>query len=293
MSKRKICLDAGHYGKFNRSQVVAEYYESDMNWKLHLLLKAELEKYGFEVTQTRGNKEKDLALYDRGAASKGCDLFLSLHSNAWDDPNYDYPMVIVQLDGKGDALGEQLAECVEAVMGTKQDGRIYKRKGNSGEYYGVLRGAAAVGTMGMIIEHSFHTNAAAAKWLLDESNLAKLAAAEAKVIAEHFGMAKQTESDTEAAVYRVQVGAYTNKAYAEAMLAEVKAAGFTYAFIAVEEKTAAVPEKPATATKSVDELAREVIAGMWGNGTYRKQLLTAAGYDYSAVQKRVNELLKG
>lgn len=44
--------------------------------------------------------------------------------------------------------------------------------------------------------------------------------------------------------------------------------------------------------KTVDEIAREVIAGKWGNGSARKQKLTAAGYDYSAVQKRVNELLK-
>lgn len=43
--------------------------------------------------------------------------------------------------------------------------------------------------------------------------------------------------------------------------------------------------------KSVDTLAREVIAGKWGNGATRKQKLEAAGYDYNAVQKRVNELL--
>lgn len=44
--------------------------------------------------------------------------------------------------------------------------------------------------------------------------------------------------------------------------------------------------------KSVEELAREVIAGKWGVGATRKQKLTASGYDYYAVQKRVNELLK-
>ena len=33
---KKICLDAGHYAKYNRSPVVPEYYESVMNWKLHL-----------------------------------------------------------------------------------------------------------------------------------------------------------------------------------------------------------------------------------------------------------------
>lgn len=45
-------------------------------------------------------------------------------------------------------------------------------------------------------------------------------------------------------------------------------------------------------SKSVDELAREVILGLWGNGTDRKNRLTKAGYDYDAVQKRVNELLR-
>ena len=44
--------------------------------------------------------------------------------------------------------------------------------------------------------------------------------------------------------------------------------------------------------KSMDTLAREVLQGKWGNGADRKNRLTAAGYNYSAVQKRTNELLK-
>ena len=47
-----------------------------------------------------------------------------------------------------------------------------------------------------------------------------------------------------------------------------------------------------TTGKTVDQLAREVIYGYWGNGDDRKIRLTAAGYDYNTVQKRVNELLK-
>lgn len=47
-----------------------------------------------------------------------------------------------------------------------------------------------------------------------------------------------------------------------------------------------------TAKKSLDTIAHEVIQGKWGNGAERKQKLTAAGYDYFAVQKRVNELLR-
>ena len=52
--------------------------------------------------------------------------------------------------------------------------------------------------------------------------------------------------------------------------------------------------KPVTTPlKSVDEIAKEVIAGgIWGNGTERKNKLKKAGYNYDEVQARVNELLK-
>lgn len=48
-------------------------------------------------------------------------------------------------------------------------------------------------------------------------------------------------------------------------------------------------EKPVT--KSVDELANEVIAGKWGNGEDRKNRLTQAGYNYDEVQAKVNQKL--
>ena len=53
------------------------------------------------------------------------------------------------------------------------------------------------------------------------------------------------------------------------------------------------PPKPIpTPTKSIEEIAKEVINGVWGNGEDRKNRLTAAGYNYSEVQAKVNELLK-
>lgn len=52
------------------------------------------------------------------------------------------------------------------------------------------------------------------------------------------------------------------------------------------------PDDAPGTKKSVDAIAREVIRGDWGNGDERKQKLTAAGYDYFAVQKKVNELLR-
>ena len=44
---------------------------------------------------------------------------------------------------------------------------------------------------------------------------------------------------------------------------------------------------------TTEQIAKEVIKGLWGNGTTRKKRLTEAGYDYSTVQKYVNKLLKG
>jgi hypothetical protein len=55
---------------------------------------------------------------------------------------------------------------------------------------------------------------------------------------------------------------------------------------------APAPTPTPTKKKSTEELAREVIAGRWGDGDSRKRKLQAAGYDYDAVQKKVNEFLK-
>ena len=93
MATKKVCLDAGHYGKYNRSPVVPQYYESHMVWKLHLMLKKYLEQLGIQVVTTRTNKDKDLALVSRGMASKGCDLFLSLHSNACGSESVNYAAI--------------------------------------------------------------------------------------------------------------------------------------------------------------------------------------------------------
>ena len=46
------------------------------------------------------------------------------------------------------------------------------------------------------------------------------------------------------------------------------------------------------AKKSNEEIANEVIKGLWGNGQERKDKLASAGYDSTLIQKIVNEKLK-
>lgn len=230
----KICLDAGHYAKYNTG-AVAGYYESDMTWELHNYLKTELESYGFVVGVTRTDKNKDLAVYERGLKSKGYDLFLSLHSNAASGQSADYVALYhlvkddtTTADEKSKAVANVLAPVIANLMGVKQGYQVltrsvnYDRDGDgqlNDNYYGVLHGADVANTPGVIIEHSFHTNPAACKWLMDPNNLKKLAAAEAKALADYYGLKKQNK------VYRVQIFA-GSKSGANDMLAKAKAAGF-------------------------------------------------------------------
>lgn len=93
---------------------------------------------------------------------------------------------------------------------------------------------------------------------------------------------------SESVLYCVQVGAYSKKENAENMLEKLKKAGFD-AFITTKGGQAA---STTSAKKSITEIAKEVIDGKWGNGADRKKKLAAAGYDYDAVQTKVNELLK-
>lgn len=89
-------------------------------------------------------------------------------------------------------------------------------------------------------------------------------------------------------LYKVQTGAYSNKANADAQVKKLKAKGLD-AFITTEQGQSvnATPMK-----KSINEIAKEVIKGNWGNGEERKKKLIAAGYNYNEVQKEVNKLLK-
>ena len=205
-----VVLDAGHYGsKYNRSPVVKDYYESEAMWKLTNYEKAELEKYGTEVRLTRANQNDNPSVTDRGRMAKGCDLLVSNHSNACDTESVDRPVGIYLVDDNCGAIDEQsrqvaelLSETVRKLMQTNGEAQVYsKLSGNdrdgdgkkNDDYYGVLYGAHQAGTAAIILEHSFHTNTQAAKWLLSDANLEALAKAKAAALAEYFGMTAPAE----------------------------------------------------------------------------------------------------
>ena len=208
-----VVIDPGHYGKYNRSPAVGEYWESEAMWALYQMLKPALEAYGIVVKCTRADPAKDLSLTARGKAAQGCDLLLSLHSNATGsgvNESVDYVVAYHLYDDNGTKVDDQskeiakaLASAVAKLMGTKQGGKTASRLGSgdwngdgvmNDNYYTVLHNCRIVETPGVILEHSFHTNTRSTKWLMDKANLQKLADAEAKVIAEYFGIAAEPEA---------------------------------------------------------------------------------------------------
>ena len=197
MGTLKLCLDAGHFAKCNGNLAVSPvYWESLMAWDLHIMLIEELGKFeGATIKTTRQDQTKDLPVYTRGQLAKGCDLFISLHSNACESESVDRPVVIYPVNGKCKALAQTFADKIRDVMQTNDKPQIYQRwnSTNTADYYGVIRGAASVNVPGLILEHSFHTNNRAAIWLGKTENLRKLAQAEAAILAQTYGLKpKQT-----------------------------------------------------------------------------------------------------
>ena len=193
----KICLDAGHDGKYNQSSVVPAYYESDFNWKLYTKLKVQLEQYDIEVIGTRDNQNIEMGTKTRGRFAKDCAAFFSLHANWAERESADHVVIYEMLGKKKHDLAVELAETINKTMGTKEKYDIRtKQKDSGGEWYGVLQGCEQVSNEnGFILEHSFYSNKAMATWMMDDDNIGKLAEAEAAVIAKYFGVSKQMSNN--------------------------------------------------------------------------------------------------
>jgi hypothetical protein len=98
----------------------------------------------------------------------------------------------------------------------------------------------------------------------------------------HDQIAKEVNSQLLKTTYRVLIGDFSSLEDAEIAVRNAKAKGVLTHLIQSSDSVILEP---------VDEIAKEVIRGLWGNGAARKRRLTQAGYDYVVIQERVRELL--
>lgn len=216
MSKKiLVVIDPGHVGSTYNAGAVKGYFESSAVWTLSQYEKTALESYGIHVIITKKNINDNIELYNRGQIAvknaKGYDevVFYSNHSNAFNGKAYGVSIIrSAHLPGSV-ALGNKIADAIVNVM-RPVTGVTYNRgvstkqnKNDTADWYGVIRGAvsgAKTKTQAengpvkydYIIEHGFHDNKIECSFLVDNNNLKKIAEAKARVIAEYFGLTKQT-----------------------------------------------------------------------------------------------------
>lgn len=208
-----IVLDPGHGG--TQSGAEREYdgetiYEKDINLKIGLYLKKELEKYkNVTVCMTR-DEDRDVELEERTRIGKehDADLLVSLHNNAWGGGfvyNHGCTVLVSQCQYK-EKLGEEEQKLGVNILNELsllgiEDQGLLLRDSESGEtydngsvadYYAIIRNGINQDLMSIIIEHAFLDHKEDYRdFLSDDEKLRNLAEADARGIARYFGLMKK------------------------------------------------------------------------------------------------------
>lgn len=152
-------------------------------------------------------------MYTRVADSNamGADLHLPIHTNAFDGKVAGLRIMVAKKGGEAEAVAKAIMEHLAPITPGASDGiSLYPN------LYEVRESRAIC----VYIEVGFHDNAEEAQWIIDHTE--DIAQAIAKGLCSHYGVAWPEEQP----VYRVQVGAFHNRAYAEVMRTELREKGY-------------------------------------------------------------------
>lgn len=216
----KICIDPGHYGSLNNNYDLSgengryRYSEARFTLLIGQALKKKLKNdYGIDSYMTRTGRsisltynrkkyanakldKKNIAVRGYMAGTKGCDLFISLHTNAtaretdpWNQPSdINKVNVFVNKTAHASSRGMRIANAIGVNLtaynrtagiqtaGFVKRGKnsasrfsdkandslgsngtvVYRRNSKGADYYGVLRGASEKKVQGVLVEHAYH-----------------------------------------------------------------------------------------------------------------------------------------
>lgn len=228
--KYKICLDPGHGLKesYNGSPD-GSYKEHEFALDMGFRVKAHLERCGFEVMLTREDGATP-TLTERAnrANGWGTGLFVSLHSNAIGEYG----------DSDGDGYNDGVRGLTAWISGWGGERERFARRlidqmkaagvGVFGleVYLGNFTVLKKTGMAACLIEYAFHTAREDVELLKSDAHRGKLAEATARAVCLWAGAEYIEDKPPKGAVYRVQVGAFMQKANAERMKAELETKGY-------------------------------------------------------------------
>lgn len=263
MSKVKIGLDAGHggasSGTYSCNTTKDKLYEKDYCLELVKMVGERLLANGFGVFYTRTTDVNPGNVSERAkmCINAGCKYAVSIHFNGFNKESANGCEVFVPYAEKGagievgyyNYLGKYFTRRSPFARSNNYSNRdeTYDKKINTEtrkfdavtssktDYFGFIRTSWAGGLSADLLEVCFLTNKA--DFAAYTENKAAIADAIARSIVEGYGetykgtVATEEEKTEDEEKYYVQAGVFSVRKYAEARLAEVKAAGFKDAFI--------------------------------------------------------------
>lgn len=220
---QKVFLGVGHGGN-DPGAAANGFKEKDLNLSIAHACREVLERHGVTVLMSRTKDENDtLSDEVKECNAFSPDLAIDIHNNAGGGDGaeafYHYK------GGTSKTLAQNVLSEIVSI-GQNSRGAKTKRNAAGQDWYGFIRGTIAPA---VIVECAFVDNAKDITIIDTSEEQIKMGIAIAKGILKTLGI-KYIEPTpapaTTDTVYRVQVGAFKNKANAENMLEKLKNAGF-------------------------------------------------------------------
>lgn len=217
----KVYIGVGHGG--SDSGAVKYIVEKDVNLKMALACRDYLKSAGVDVKISR-TTDKDSSIAEKVAAANswGADLALDIHNNAGGGDGAEVYHSIVY--GTGATLAKNILSEFEKI-GQNVRGAKTKPEGST-DYFGFIR---MTNMPAVITEAVFVDNAADAAQADTDAECKAFGVAIAKGVLKTLGIKTPTPAakpTTSGKIYRVQVGAFKNKANADALVKELKGKGY-------------------------------------------------------------------
>ena len=311
----KIALDCGHGLRTPGKQCPDGIKEWELSDKVRDKVVQKLSSYDCEIIfpdNDEGNVDESLSSRLNMYIKTGVDAAVSIHHNALKGTWCNATGCEVWVDRNNTAADMKLAEAIYSRLSkyTGLKGRGIKKE----NWYVINQNKIPA----VLVEGGFMDGIEDYKIITSDAGQEGYANAVAEGLIEFLGLKKKTNSAPTTAPSQKPVPTAPAKKSIDEIAKEViagkwgngndrkiklTAAGYNYSEvqkkvneIVTGKKTTTsstkVSSTSSTKNKSITEIANEVIAGKWGNGADRKKKLTAAGYNYSEVQKKVNELLR-
>lgn len=216
----KYLLDYGHGGNDPGAIGIDNLKEKDIVKEIGKRVKYHLERHNQTVIESRLNDET-VSLRERSnkANNNNVDLCISIHCNAFSDSSAQGVEIFYY---QGSTRGKQLAS---SILNKITKAKLYTK--NRGLKTDNLHMTRETKMPSVLIELGFITNVTDKNLIIN--NKENFAIAIAKGILNYYGMtynAETTQTTTNDKLYRVQVGAFKEKANAEKLANELKQKGY-------------------------------------------------------------------